>query len=106
MESLYPQYELKTSCCFFFCFFTGSSQTQHIFLPRLSLPPKPSKQPSPEDLASCDEDDRQFYDSEDEEPAEESPDHVTQTEYTGGDEELENRRVKDVTTENCSSKTA
>ncbi|XP_074554286.1 uncharacterized protein LOC141810533 [Halichoeres trimaculatus] len=73
----------------------GSSQTQNIFLPRLSLPPKPNKQLHLENLPAYDEDDGLFYYSEDEE----SPDDVTPTQRVC----IEGDEVKDLRTENCSN---
>ncbi|XP_034530054.1 uncharacterized protein LOC117805433 [Notolabrus celidotus] len=89
---------------------TCYSETQNMFLPRLSLPPKPNTTlcGEPQGSATSDKEEEQFYISEDEEPAKESPDDVTLTLRDCIKDEqnlkLRNKQVKDLTAENCSSK--
>lgn len=72
---------------------TGYSQTRNMFLPRLSVPPKPNtKQLPSEQLESSagDDDEGQFDYSEDEEPTEENQTgiDVNLEDWGQGDEDL------------------
>nr|XP_029135214.1 uncharacterized protein LOC109991696 isoform X2 [Labrus bergylta] len=87
------------------------SQTGNMFLPRLSLPPKPNQERSSErqDLSAVDKDGGLFYCSKDEEPVEENTNAVTPTQQdcNKADEVLmlKDEEMKEPTTENSSNST-
>ncbi|CAJ1054924.1 uncharacterized protein LOC122870995 isoform X2 [Xyrichtys novacula] len=82
------------------------SQTQNMFLPRLSLPPKPKRELCSEqqESAAGEKEEEQFYSSEDEEPAEGRLHEVAQIlkDCSKEDERL-NEQVKELISEKCTN---
>uniref|UniRef100_UPI0037E72C46 zinc finger protein 624-like n=1 Tax=Semicossyphus pulcher TaxID=241346 RepID=UPI0037E72C46 len=83
------------------------SQSQNMFLPRLSLPPKQNaKLPSERQAFSAgDEDEGEFYYSEDEEPLEDTDVTPTVDDCSRGDEDLKvkEEQIEDLAGANCSN---